>query len=202
MNVCTNIRNHLRCRYLAAAAVILIFRAAATAEPGLQSAGYGMFGNHTPHGIGFIAPARPQQQPVEPGGVMNGLKSLLFGPRIGLEANEGAPVTFVEKANLFVPLAPFQAYTVNGYRGFLAGAFLGPRVGMELGERKIRTREWLGLLPVIGAAVHLAQSDASTTMVIAEVVVAGFLSRLIPAIEALSGKTMSEIERRENLRRQ
>ncbi|MFC1733024.1 hypothetical protein ACFL6I_22220 [candidate division KSB1 bacterium] len=144
----------------------------------------------------------PQEAGAVPGGFMNGVKSLIFGPRIGLEANEGIALSGMEKINLFVPVVPFQAYSENGMKGFLAGAFLGPRVGMQLSERKIRRKEWLGLVPLAGAAVHLAMSDSpSMTTVIVEAAVAAFLSRMIPAFEAYRGKTMREIDLQENLRR-
>ncbi|MCP4725617.1 MAG: hypothetical protein GY863_11300 [bacterium] len=142
-----------------------------------------------------------QEEEVDPGGYIVGLKALLFGPRVGLEANEGTRISFVEKANLFVPLSPFQAYSVNGIKGFLASAFLGPRVGMQLKERKIRKKEWLGLIPVIAVTYHLFSSDPSTSMVLMEVAVAGLLSRILPAWEAFRGKTMTEVHRRENLQK-
>lgn len=146
-------------------------------------------------------PASAFQDTQKPGGLSSGLKSLFFGPRVGLEANENQPVTFIEKANLFVPLAPFQVYSVNGIKGFAASAFLGPRVGMEIKERKIRKVEWLGLVPVIGVTYHLLTSHPSKTTVLIEIASAALLSRLFPAIEAFRGKTMTEIERAENLKR-
>ena len=135
------------------------------------------------------------------GGFRSGLKSLFFGPRVGLEANENKSVTFIEKANLLVPLAPFQAYSVNGIKGFAASAFFGPRVGMEIKERKIRRKEWLGLIPVIGVAYHLSASKPSTSTVLVEVAVAALLSRIWSAFEAFRGRTMTEIESAENLKR-
>jgi len=147
------------------------------------------------------APPSVNQDKQKPGGLRSGLKSLFFGPRVGLEANENQPVTFVEKANLFVPLAPFQVYSENGIKGFAASAFFGPRVGKEIKERKIRKVEWLGLVPVIGVTYHLMTSHPSKTTVLIEVASAALLSRLLPAIEAFRGKTMTEIERAENLKR-
>lgn len=139
------------------------------------------------------------QAPASRGGIMKSLKAFIIGPRIGLESNEGIPATFVEKANIFVPLSPFQAYGKNGYKGFLASAFLGPRVGTQLGERKIRKKEWIGLLPFLAVTYHLMTSDPTTSSLIMEVSVAGFLSRLIPAFETFRGKTMTDISRLENL---
>ena len=147
-------------------------------------------------------PSSAYQDTQKPGGLHSGLKSLFFGPRVGLEANENQPVTFIEKANLFIPLAPFQVYSENGIKGFAASAFFGPRVGMEIKERKIRKVEWLGLVPVIGVTYHLITSRPSKTAVLIEVVSAALLSRLLPAIEAFRGKTMTEIEKKENLKRQ
>ncbi len=66
----------------------------------------------------------------------------------------------------------------NGFNGFLASYFLGPRIGAELHERKIRTKEWLLLVPC--ACLYPAIS--------------------IP-LEAYRGKTMTEIEVAEGLRR-
>ncbi len=156
-----------------------------------------------PTGISIAPPEMPEPQAQAPGrgGYMAGLKTLLFGPRVGLEANENTKVTFVEKANLFVPLAPFQAYGVNGIKGFFAAGFLGPRVGMQLQERRIRMKEWLGLIPIVAVAYHLFTSDPSTSMIMMEVSAAGLLSRILPAFEAFKGRTMTEIERRENLRK-
>jgi len=130
-----------------------------------------------------------------------GIQSVLFGPRIGLEANEGKPVTFIEKANLFVPIVPFLAYQENGIKGFMTSAFICPRAGMELKVRKIRTSEWFGLIPIVGASVHLILTHHSRTYVITEAVSAGILSRLLPAYEALRGKTMTEIEKKERIKR-
>ncbi len=132
---------------------------------------------------------------------MIGLKSLLFGPRIGLEANESVPISFIEKANLFVPLAPFQAYSENGIKGFLTSAFIGPRVGMEIKERKIRRKEKIGLLIMAGITYHLMTSKPSSSGVISEVILGAFLSRLWPAYEAYRGKTMTDIDITENLRK-
>ena len=142
-----------------------------------------------------------QDETGETGGWKAGLKALFFGPRIGIEANENVPVTFIEKANLFVPLSPFQAYTESGVKGFMASAFLGPRVGMELKERKIRKKEWYGLIPALAVTFHLGTSSPSTGAVIGEVVLAAFLSRIFSALDAYHGRTMSDIELTENLRR-
>jgi len=138
----------------------------------------------------------------DPGGVMPCLKTLIFGPRIGLEANEGVPISFVEKANIFLPIAPFQAFSKTGIKGFFASAFIGPRVGMQMNQRKIRTKEWLCLLPVVAVAAHLAVSDKpSTPTIMIEIAAAAFISRLLPAIDAFRGKTMRDIEQQENLHR-
>lgn len=142
-----------------------------------------------------------QDETGETGGWKAGLKSLFFGPRIGIEANENVPISFIEKANLFVPLSPFQAYAENGVKGFFTSAFFGPRVGMELKERKIRKKEWYGLIPALAVTFHLRSSHPSTGAVIGEVVLAAFLSRVLPAFDAHRGRTMSDIELAENLRR-
>jgi len=133
---------------------------------------------------------------------MAGLKTIVFGPRFGIESNEGQPITFIEKANVIFPLVPFQAYSTSGWKGFASSAFIGPRVGMELNERKIRLKEWVGLVPVIGVTAHLMMAEnPSTSMVITEAAIAAVLSRLWPAIDAFRGRTMTEIDRNEDLRR-
>ena len=142
-----------------------------------------------------------QSQASQGGGFIAGLKSILFGPRVGLEANENQSVSFIEKANLFIPIAPFQAYSTNGIKGFLTSAFFGPRVGMEIGERKIRRKEWIGLVPVVLVAYHLSTSNPGTSTVIVEAAAASILSRLWSALDAFKGKTMTEIELSENLKK-
>ncbi|MFC1554433.1 hypothetical protein ACFL7D_07355 [candidate division KSB1 bacterium] len=143
-------------------------------------------------------PAQPEENR---GGYMAGLKALFLGPRIGLESNENVPITFIEKANLFVPLVPFSTYSSTGIKGAAASAFLGPRVGSQLNERKIRKVEWLGLIPVLGVTYHIMTSKPSTSGVLMEVSVAALLSRIWPAWEAFRGKTMMDVERAEQLRR-
>lgn len=144
----------------------------------------------------------PQNPAQDRGGLMAGLKSIVFGPRVGIESNEDLPVTFIEKANVFVPLVPFLAYSESGWKGFMSSAFIGPRVGMELKERKIRLKEWVGLVPVLGVTAHLMMSESpSASTVIVEVAVAAFLSRLWPAFDAFRGSTMTDIDLNEGLRR-
>lgn len=141
-----------------------------------------------------------QQEEEKKGGFMTGLRTILYGPRVGIELNDGQPISFVEKANLFVPLVPFQAYSENGWKGFMASAFIGPRVGMQLSQKKIRFKEWVGIIPVAAVAVHIFMSeDPSMGMVVAELTLAGFLSRLWPALDAFRGRTMQEITENENL---
>lgn len=181
---------------------VLTFAFKANSETGLKLRPYGYLENFSSGGIGLRLPEMPQQlEEDKTGGFSAGLKSLIFGPRIGLQANDGIPVTFVEKANVFVPLVPFQVYPVSGLKGVAASIFLGPRIGMELNERKVRKMEWIGLAPVVGAGMHIAFTNPSTTTMVLELASAALLSRIIPAVEAYLGKTMSEIERRENLRR-
>jgi hypothetical protein len=66
----------------------------------------------------------------------------------------------------------------NGFEGALASFFLGPRIGNELDVRKIRTKEWLQLVPCVCIYPMIT----------------------IP-LEAYKGKTMSEIEVEEGLRK-
>lgn len=113
------------------------------------------------------------------GGVTPGMASCCLGPRIGLEMNEGIPIRTEEWINAFIfPIVPFEAYDKVGFKGCLASCFLGPRVGMQLKERKIRTKEWVTLIPVVG-----------------------LIPRAMIAIEAGQGKTMTEIEAKEGLKK-
>ena len=142
------------------------------------------------------------------GGVMPFLASCCIGPRVGLEMNEGSQVRNMEwiavAVNIFTGaggiingIEPAMGKTMNEARAqeglggravraaapkekggvlpFLAGCCLGPRVGLELNDgRDIRFIEWLSIIPLV---------------------------RLVPAIEAASGKTMSEIAVAEGLDR-
>ena len=115
-----------------------------------------------------------------------GLVSCILGPRIGLEMNEGEEVEDIEWAMLLDYVATgglvrlYVAYD-HGYKsaelsGCLASWCLGPRVGRELPERKIRTKEWLQCIPVVG-----------------------IVPRALIALEAYHGKTMTEIAEEEGL---
>jgi hypothetical protein len=120
------------------------------------------------------------------GGVGPFLGSCCLGPRIGLEMNEGAPIELLEVLRLAPYVGGFihlyvaydYGYKAAGGEGFLASCCIGPRVGKELPERRIRQKEWLSLIPVIGIVPHV-----------------------MIAVEAAQGKTMTEIEREEALKR-
>ena len=146
-------------------------------------------------------------QAEETGGIKPFLASCCIGPRVGLEMNEGEKVTTSEKAALigqivgpciggclfFIPplsgctmgcitlgTRGYMAYDMgakeNGITGFFASCCLGPRVGAELGERKIRIYEWLSFN---GCCI----------------------GRILTGFEAFQGKTMTEIEVKEGLRK-
>ncbi|MDI6839988.1 MAG: hypothetical protein QMD71_03895 [bacterium] len=114
---------------------------------------------------------------VAKGGCMSGLVGCLIGPRVGLELNEGKPVETTEWLRLIligVLINDYQAFQKNGPVGCLLENFLGPRVGRQYDHRKFRTMELLGLLiPVIPYSLMV--------------------------FEAYQGKTMTEIEAKENL---
>ena len=137
------------------------------------------------------------------GGVAPCLASCLVGPRVGLEMNEGQDVYQSEWIALGGALVggamggavgaglggaiatgtrAYNAYEMgakpNGFEGALASFFLGSRVGNELHYRKVRTVEWLTLVPCI-QIVPIA----------------------IIALEAFNGQTMTEIEVKEGLRK-
>jgi len=131
------------------------------------------------------------------GGFAPCLASCLIGPRVGLEMNEGKQIETSEWIMLggqVIGAAPvigqiaavgtraYNAYVMgaqkNGFEGALASFFLGSRVGNELDTRKIRTKEWLQLIPCVCIYPLIT----------------------IP-LEAYNGKTMSEIEAKEGLRK-
>jgi len=131
------------------------------------------------------------------GGFVPCLASCLIGPRVGLEMNEGRAIETSEWIMLggsIIAAAPvigqiaatgtraYNAYVMgakkNGLEGGLASFFLGSRVGNELDTRKIRTKEWLTLVPCVCIYPLIT----------------------IP-LEAYNGKTMTEIEAKEGLRK-
>ena len=114
-------------------------------------------------------------QAEETGGIMPCLASYFIGPRVGLEMNEGKSIETMEIIGVVVPcvrLVPgFQA---AGIAGGLIGCCLGPRVGAQYNERNVRTMEWLQLCCI---------------------------GRFMIPFEAFQGKTMTEIEVKEGLRK-
>lgn len=145
----------------------------------------------------IIAPARGK------GGIVPALASCMIGPRVGLEMNEGNDTIYQSEwialggsvvgsalTGYFAPLGSaisvgtraYMAYDMggksNGLEGALASYCLGPRVGNELHYRKIRTLEWLQLVPCVCIYPMIA----------------------LP-LEAYKGKTMTEIEIEEGLRK-
>ncbi|MBN1293182.1 MAG: hypothetical protein JXB48_15195 [Candidatus Latescibacteria bacterium] len=114
------------------------------------------------------------------------LGSCCLGPRIGLEMNEGQEIEIME----VLPILPYvggifrlwlsydYGYKAAGGKGFLASCCIGPRVGKEFGERKLRSIEKLYPIPIINLYPWIAIG-----------------------IEAYQGKTMVEIEKAENLKR-
>ena len=123
------------------------------------------------------------------GGAGPFLASCCIGPRVGLELNEGKPIKGTEWARAFGAFVPYVGGIIvlvavvmqgskTGLDGVLAECCIGPRVGEQLDERKIRGIEWASAIPVIG---------------------------LIPIVmisaDAARGRTMLEIEQNENLKR-
>ncbi len=114
------------------------------------------------------------------GGCMPAALGCFLGPRIGLEYNEGKPVETTEWLRLVgigVLINDYEAFQKNGCIGCLLENFLGPRVGRQYDYRNVRIVEWITL-------------------------VASPIPQVIMAFEAYQGKTMTEIEQQENLRKQ
>ncbi len=144
------------------------------------------------------APLAPGVYARGKGGAGPCLASACIGPRVGLEMNEGKGIALSEWIGLggkliFVASSftiqnvpaltqSYMAYDTggkaNGFNGFLASCCLGPRIGAELGERRIRDKESQLLIPCVNISPCLSIS-----------------------MEAFQGRTMTEIEVAEGLRK-
>ena len=124
--------------------------------------------------VSTAAPAPPAK-----GGVGPLLASCILGPRVGQEMNEGQPIDIFEVLSITrLWLAYDWGYKSGGGKGFLASCCIGPRVGKEIGERKVRSKEKLMLVPIVNLYPWITMG-----------------------MEAYSGKTMKQIEKTEKLRR-
>jgi len=140
----------------------------------------------------FSYAAAATQEQDKKGGGGPFIASCCLGPRVGLELNEGQKIRNVEwiKAASYAPYvggvfglvyigwAGSDGWKAAGPGGCLANVCIGPRVGDELPQRKIRTKEWLTLIPIVG-----------------------IVPRLLISIEALNGQTMTQIEEEEKLKK-
>ena len=135
--------------------------------------------------FGVISAVTVQAQNAE-GGFGPLLGSCCLGPRIGLEMNEGQDIDIME----VLPLLPYvggifdlwlsydYGYKAAGGKGFLASCCIGPRVGKEFNDRKLRSLEKLYPIPIIN-----------------------LYPWIVIGLEAYQGKTMEEIAKDENLSR-
>ena len=114
--------------------------------------------------------------------------SCCIGPRVGLEMNEGKEIKGAEWVRAFAGFVPYIGGIIwlvvvvmqgsnTGFNGVMAECCIGPRVGMELKERRIRSIEWASAIPLIG-----------------------IIPRIMISSDAARGSTMSEIEVKENLK--
>ena len=147
----------------------------------------------------FDDSSTPSKRVTNPGGIGPALASCLVGPRVGLEMNEGNDEIHLSEwialggsmlggsaTGIMQPVGnlittgsrAYMAYEMggktNGFEGALASYCLGPRIGNELHYRKIRKNEWLQLCCI---------------------------GNIFITLEAYNGKTMSEIEIEEGLRK-
>lgn len=148
-----------------------------------------------------LVSAQEEEKPAEKGGFVPCLATCMIGPRVGLEMNEGIDINQSEwimlggqvvgggvtgamtglGSAIVTGTRAYMAYDMgnkNGFEGVLASYCLGPRVGNELDYRKIRMKEWLSLVPCVCIYPMIT----------------------IP-LEAYGGKTMTEIEVAEGLRK-
>jgi len=123
------------------------------------------------------------------GGAGPFMASCCIGPRVGLEMNEDKPIQGVEWIRALGGFIPYVGFLVtfgaaiyqgteSGFNGVMASCCIGPRVGEQLKDRKIRSREWATLIPIIG-----------------------LIPGIMIAAEAAKGRTMQEIEAEEKLKR-
>lgn len=110
------------------------------------------------------------------GGCYPFLLSCLCGPRIGTEYNEGQPVRIQEWLQIigigYIWIL-IENTIKNGFTGFVY-SFAGARVGFEADQRKLR----------------IVQECLPFFL---------FPLRILPALEAYNGKTMTEIAKAEGL---
>jgi len=148
-----------------------------------------------------LVSAQEEEKPAEQGGFAPCLATCMIGPRVGLEMNEGIDINQSEwimlggqvvgggmtgamtglGSAIVTGTRAYMAYDMgnkNGFEGVLASYCLGPRVGNELDYRKIRTKEWLRFVPCVCIYPMIT----------------------IP-LEAYEGKTMTDIEVAEGLRK-
>ena len=115
--------------------------------------------------------------------------SCCIGPRVGLEMNEGKEIKGTEWVRTFATFVPYIGGIIwlvvvvmqgsnTGFNGVMAECCIGPRVGEQLNERRIRSIEWVSAIPLIGIIPHIMMSA-----------------------DAANGRTVLEIEAKENLRR-
>lgn len=127
----------------------------------------------------FSVSAATMAQAAEKGGCGPFFGSCCLGPRIGLEMNEGVAIKWYEWLNpigIGVIIGAVKDGSKNGASGFFASCCIGPRVGGEYDKRKIRTMEWVSLIPYVG-----------------------IIPDIMMMLEAADGKTMTAIEKEENL---
>ena len=114
-------------------------------------------------------------QAEEKGGVIPCVVSWFVGPRVGLEMNEGKDIEMLEILGVVIPIVrAVPGFQSAGVTGGIIGCCLGPRIGAQYNERNVRTMEWLQLC---------------------------LIGRFMIPFEAFQGKTMTEIEVEEGLRK-
>jgi hypothetical protein len=123
-----------------------------------------------------------QSSSVAAGGVAPCLATFLLGDtRIGLYMNEGKPVELVDWLGLVGIgrlIGMFEANSAAGLKGCCVAFFWGRRAGTEIKTTKIRSKEVLMCIPVVDIYPCIA----------------------LP-LEAMGGKTMSQVIEEENLKR-
>ncbi|MFP4521829.1 MAG: hypothetical protein ACLFQK_06755 [Fibrobacterota bacterium] len=131
--------------------------------------------------------------------------SMCLGPRVGLEYNEGIPVTWND---CILTLPMVANYNKNQAKGCIYTCFIGPRAGLEADTRKLRTKEKILLASSLISSVSpmgypafniIEGEDINFTVEIKPFGLIALSTRFLIALEAASGKTMKEISKEEDL---
>jgi len=150
--------------------------------------------------------------PAKKGGVMPGLASCIVGPRVGLEMNEGVPMTTFEQLYFYAKLAQQALSCIGPILVFLPSAVRTPLGYVSQGLSLASFACWLYFAyqgyqaagPMGAFASACLGPRVGTELPKRKIRMMEWLGlvivgRLVTAWEAYQGKTMTEIAKKENL---